>query len=68
MKLFKHYFKKRDSYMWMYWVNHNGFGLKPRLRINFVDKSGLYFYFLFTWWKLEWYWVRRNNNENPHRH
>lgn len=55
MKLLKHHFKKSDSWMWMYWVRHNGFGLRPRLKVNWTDRGGMYFYFLFTWWKFEWY-------------
>ena len=58
MKLLKHHFKKSDSWMWMYWVRHDGFGLRPRLKVNWTDRGGLFFYFLFTWWKLEWYRVK----------
>lgn len=57
MQIFKAHFKKSDSWMYCCWVKHNGFGLKPRLRIN-KTFQGIPFYFLFTWWKLEWYWAK----------
>ena len=56
MMLFHVHFKKDNSNMWCCWVRHRGFGLKPRLRTNFEENT-LHFYFLFTWWKLEWYRV-----------
>ena len=58
MTLFRHHFKKTDSWMWMYWAKHNGYGLTPRLHVNYVDEAKLYFYFNFSWWKLCWYWVK----------
>ena len=53
---YKH-FKKSDSFMHIYWVRHGGHGFKPRLSINDSDQD-IHFYFLFTWWKLEWYWCK----------
>ena len=61
MRLFKYYFKKSDSNMWAYWVAHDGFGLRPRLKVNYTDIGGIYFYFIFTWWKFEWYWAKHRN-------
>ena len=57
-RLHKHfYFKRTDSYMWIDWVAHNGFGLLPTLKIN-TTFQGVNFYFLFMWWKFQWYWAR----------
>ena len=62
MKLYRHHFKKSDSWMWMYWVRHDGFGFCPYLIVNKIDK-GIYFYFLFTWWRFEWYWASSAKNK-----
>lgn len=40
--------------LWIYWVAHNGFGLRPRLSVNKVI-NGVHFRFNFTWYKLEAY-------------
>ena len=66
MRLFKHYFKKSESWMHIYWVRHDGFGLLQRLKVNYTDRGGLFFYFLFTWWKLEWYRVKTKKAEKHH--
>ena len=63
MELLKHHFKKSDSWMHIYWVRHNGFGLLPRLEVNQTSANGLHLYFLFTWWKLEWYRVKTKKVE-----
>ena len=55
MEIIRKYFKKSDSWLHCYFVAHDGFGLKPRLKISFIDRSGLYFYFLFTFWRFEIY-------------
>lgn len=57
MAHFYKHFKKSDSYMHIYWVRHNGFGFKPKLSINKAD-NGIYFIFVFTWWRFHWYWCR----------
>lgn len=58
MKIIKKHFKKSDSWLYCYFVAHDGFGLKPRIKISFIDRSGLYFYFLFTFWRFEIYRCR----------
>ena len=60
MIIFKHYYQRSDSWMWMYWERHDGFGLCPLLKVNYADHRGVYFYFLFTWWKLQWCWEKSN--------
>ena len=60
MHLFKKHFKFNDSWMWCNWVAHDGFG-KPKLGINCI-KQGLQFYFIFTCYKFQWYWVK------PHKY
>ena len=57
MKIIKKYCKKSNSWLHFDFVAHDGFGLKPRLKIRFIDRSGLYFYFLFTFWRFEIYRV-----------
>lgn len=59
MHLFKKHFEFNDSWMWCDWVAHNGFG-RPRLSVNCI-KQGLCFYFYFTCYKLQWYWVKPKN-------
>ena len=58
MKIIRKHFKKSDSWLHCYFVAHDGFGLKPKLKISFIDRSGLYFYFLFTFWRFEIYRCR----------
>jgi hypothetical protein len=58
MKIIKKHCKKSDSWLYCCFVAHDGFGLKPRLKISFIDRSGLYFYFLFTFWRFEIYRCR----------
>ena len=60
MSLYHHHFKKSDSWMWINWVRHDGFGKLPHLSVRKV-KHDLYFYFDFTWWKLNCYWVKGLN-------
>lgn len=43
MKIIKKYYKKSNSWLHCDFVAHDGFGLKPRLKIRFIDRSGLYF-------------------------
>ena len=62
MKIFKKHFKKSDSYMHCDWVKHDGYGLLPRLVVN--KNESVYIYFLFTWWKLNWYWVKERKELN----
>lgn len=57
MILFKKHFKKSDSWMYLYWIRHSC-ARRPILKVNHRDGSGIYFYFLFVWLKLEWYWCR----------
>lgn len=57
MNLIKKHFKKTDSWMYVTWVRHDGFGLIPRLRVN-ADDGSIYEYFDFTWWRLHCYWVK----------
>lgn len=52
MKLYYKHTPKGN--LWIYWVRHNGFGKRPRLKINWVY-NGRLFRFIFTWWKLEAY-------------
>jgi hypothetical protein len=58
MKIIKKHCKKSDSWLYCCFVAHDGFGLKPRLKISFINRSGLYFYFLFTFWRFEIYRCR----------
>lgn len=52
MKIYYKHTKRGN--LWINWVNHNGFGLKPRLKINWTY-NGILFRFIFEWWKLEAY-------------
>ena len=61
MTLFKKHFKSSDSWMHINWVKHGGFGLIPRLQVNKND--AVYIYFIFTWWKLNWYWVGKRKDD-----
>lgn len=63
MILFKKHFKSSDSWMHIDWVKHGGFGLIPRLQVNKNDS--VYIYFIFTWWKLNWYWVGKRKEIEP---
>lgn len=63
MNIIKKYFKKTDSWLYLTWVRHDGFGLIPRLQVNTVHGS-IYYYFDFTWWKLNCYWVKGIKKRN----
>ena len=59
MKVFYKHFKtkKSDYFLYVNWVNHNGFG-KPILKINYKATSHAEHLFDFSFYKLHCYLVR----------